>query len=119
LPWHQVSARSITLRVGGVDHQRHLDQAHQLGEERFDVRDLVAVGVLQADVDDLRAAAHLGAADLGGGLVVAASDELLELARAEHVGALADEERPVVGGELDGLDAGDERALVMRDRARP
>jgi hypothetical protein len=47
-------------------------------EERLDVGDLVAVGILQADVDHLRAAAHLRAADLGGGLEVALGDQRLK-----------------------------------------
>ena len=58
--------------VGRVDHQRRLDQADEAVEERLDVADLVAVGVLEADVEDLAAGLDLGAADLGGGLVLAA-----------------------------------------------
>ena len=36
---------------------------------------LVAVGILQADVEDVRAAAHLHAADFGGFLELAVADQ--------------------------------------------
>jgi hypothetical protein len=104
--------------VGRVDHQRHLDHPGEAVEEGLDVGRLVAVGVLQADVDHLRAAADLRPADLGGALPVAGGDQLLEGAAAEHVGALADEQRPVVVGQLDRLEAGDQRAVVVRQGPR-
>ena len=64
LPWQYVSARSIDDRIGRVDHDRHADLLDQQLVEAVDVVQLVAVGVLQVDVDDLRAALHLLPRDL-------------------------------------------------------
>ena len=62
-----ISERQLDgLRIGGVDHDRRLDLADQLLVERRDVRHLVAIGALQADVDDVRAVLHLPARDLAG-----------------------------------------------------
>jgi hypothetical protein len=51
-------------RVGRVEHERDLDLSASPLEERDHVHELVAIGVREADVEDLRAAAHLPAADL-------------------------------------------------------
>ena len=104
--------------VGRVDHERRLDQADEPVEKAFHVADLVAVRILKADVEDLAAGLDLSPAHLGRGLVLAGLDELLELAAAEHVGALAHEDGPLGLGELDGFEAGDEAAAVVRDRPR-
>src|SRR5207244_5547964 len=66
----------------------------------------------QAHVEDVRAAADLGAPDLRGALQLALADQLLELAAADDIGALADEERPLVlfeGLEIDARDAPEAR----------
>ena len=94
------------LRVGGVDHDRRFDLADQLLVERRDVLDLVAVGALQADVDDVRAVLHLPARDLGGLFPLLLGDQVLEQPRADHVGALADDQRPVALVGLHQFDAG-------------
>ena len=53
------------LGVGGIDHQRQLDQPDQLLEKGLHVGDLVAVGILHTDVEYLRRGARLSATDLG------------------------------------------------------
>ena len=59
--------------------------------------DLVAVRVLEADVEDLRAAPCTWARPTSAAASYCpALDQLLELAAAEDVGALADEHRPLV-----------------------
>ena len=83
------------FRIGGVDHDGRFDLADELGVEGRDVVDLVAVGALQADVDDVRAVAHLAARDVGGLFPFLGGDEIFEEARADHVGALADEKRTI------------------------
>ena len=70
LPWQYVSDALDRDRVGRVDHDRHADLLDQLLVEAVDVVQLVAVGVLQVDVDDLRAALHLPARDLARLLVL-------------------------------------------------
>ena len=86
-------------------------------EELGHVLDLVAVGILQADVDDVGAAPHLRAADFRRLLEFALRDQPLELAAAQHVGALADDHR--AGGVVDNqrFDPGDHRA--QRGRGNP
>ena len=79
--------------IGRVDHQGNFDLLHLDLEEARQVVDFVAVRILKVDVDDLRAAAHLRAADLGCFLEFALRDQPLEFAAAEHVGALADDHR--------------------------
>ena len=80
---------------------------------------LVDLGVLQADVDDLSALAHLGAAHLGGAIEVVVRDEAFEGSAAEHVGALPDKQGAVLFVELDGLQAGDECSAMGWDWAWP
>ena len=79
---------------------------------------LVALRVLQADVDDLRPGLDLRPPHLGGGLETALGDELLEGPRAEDVGALADELRAVVLGQLHRLETGDQAAVMVRQPPR-
>ena len=57
--------------IGRVDHQRHFDFLDFDFEKAGDVGHLVAIGILQAYVEDVRAAAHLRAADFGGFLELA------------------------------------------------
>ncbi len=105
------------LGIGGVNHDRRLDLADQLLVKRRDVGDLVAVGALQADVGDLRAVADLAAGDLAGLLPLLGRDQVLEGARADDVGALADQQRPVGGLRLHRIDAGVKGAGAGRRRA--
>ena len=60
--------------IGGIDHQRHFDFLDQLREELGQIFGFVAVGVLEADVHDLRAAPHLQASDFGSFLEFALAD---------------------------------------------
>ncbi len=106
-------------RVGRVDHERRLHLADELGQEGVHVGELVAIGIGEADVHDPGAALHLAAADLARLLPLPRGDELLELARADHVRALADEDGPVVIAHLEEVDPGDERAPVLGRDARP
>ncbi len=84
--------------VGGVDHQGHAGGAPQRGDERGHAGVLVGLRVGEADVEHVGAAAHLAAADLRRLGEAPLADELLELARAEDVGALADEQRRAAPG---------------------
>ena len=93
------------LRIGGVDHDRRLDRAADPVIELVHRGLLVALGGLQADIDDLRAALHLAAGDLGRFVPLAGVHELPKLLRANDVGALADQQRPVVLVGLDQVDA--------------
>ncbi len=102
------------LGVGGVDHHRRFDLADQLVVERRDVLDLVAIGALQADVDDVRAVLHLPARDLAGLFPLLLGDHVLEQPRADDVGALADDQRAVA---LLGLHQFDARIVGAMRRA--
>ncbi len=92
--------------VGRVDHDRRLGRANQALVEDRHVGDLVALGRLQADVDDLRPAADLAAGDLGRLVPALFRHQATELRRADHVGALADQQRAGLVGRLDQIDTG-------------
>ena len=93
--------------VGGVDHQRHLHQLDRDLQEVLHVADLIGVGVAEADIDEVGARLDLGPGDLGGLLPLLVHDQPLELAAADDVGALADDQRPARLLALDVLDAAD------------
>ena len=93
LPWHHLSAALDRAGIGGIDHHRRFDLGHQHPVEGIDVLQLFAFGGLQADVDDVRAVLHLPARDFGGFLPFLFGDHVLEEARADHVGAFADDQR--------------------------
>ncbi len=73
----------------------------------------VAIGILHADVEDVRAAPHLQASDLGGFLDLAGRDQPLEFAAAEHVGPLADDHRARALVDSQRLDSRNHRALEI------
>ena len=108
LPWHQASALLDRLGIGGIDHHRRFDLRHQLRVERIDVLELFAIGRLQAHVDDVRAVLHLPARDLARLFPLLLGDHVLEQTRADHVGALADDQRTV---GIFGLDQFDSRII--------
>ena len=83
-----------------------LTSADQLLVERLDILHLVAIGGLQADVDDVRAVLHLLARDLRRLFPFLFGDQVLEGARADDVGALADDQRAIAVFRLHQLDAG-------------
>ena len=73
--------------------------------EAIYVIELFAVGVLQIHIEDLRAAFDLLAGDLGGFFVFLFGDQAFEFARADFVGALADDQRALVVAGFDKIDA--------------
>ncbi len=77
-------------RIGGIDHDGDFNFADELVVERWDVGHFVAVGALETNVDDVRAAFHLAPRDLGGFFPKFRGYKIFELARANYVGALAD-----------------------------
>ena len=91
------------VRVGRVDHQRDFDLTHHLVQKRGHVGQLVAVRVGQTHVHDVGAAAHLPAADFRGVLERAFGDQPLEPPRADHVRALADQQRAFVVVDHEGF----------------
>ena len=78
-----------------------------MGHEAVHVAELVAVGVGQADVHHLRPALDLGPADFGRLLELVRDDQVLELPRADDIGPLAHEQRSIVVGRIERLDAAD------------
>ena len=102
-------------RIGGVDHHRRLDLSNQLLVERRRIAQFVALGALEAHIHNLRAVAHLAPRNLAGLFPLFFRDKILEQARADYVGALADDQRPVT---LLGLDhPGDGRDMLVRGSA--
>ncbi len=91
-------------RIGGVDHDGDLDLADQLFVEGRDIPQFLPLGALQADVHDVGAVLDLATRDLGGFLPLFGADQLLEEPRADHVGALADQQRAGAFLSLDHLD---------------
>src|SRR5258707_7873630 len=100
--------------IGGIDHHRRFYFADQLFVERRDVLFLVALGALQADVDNVRATTYLAAGNFAGFFPLFFGDEIFKEARADDVGALAHEQgaRAVLG--FDGLAAGIDGAVLLR-----
>src|SRR5208282_2282609 len=105
------------LRVGGIDHDRGFDLADQLVVERRDILDLIAVRALQADIDNMRAAFHLPARNLGGLFPLFGADEILKCTRSDYVRALTDDQRPRALFGFDNVDAGIHRAMIRFGRA--
>src|ERR1019366_1093581 len=104
--------------IGRIYHQRHFDFFDFDFEKACDIRHLVAIGILQAYIEDVRAAAHLHTSHFGSFLELAVGDEPLELAAAEHVGPLADDHRPCVVVDDESLDSGNHRAPDGRALSR-
>src|SRR5208283_3680817 len=87
--------------------------------KRLHVAAFVAIGILQTDIENMRAAPYLKASDLGRFFDLALGDKPLELAAAEHVGALADHDRPRAVVDYQRLDTRDHAAFDVRDLAPP
>src|SRR5246127_365296 len=100
-------------RVRGIDHERSLDFADELIVERRNVLHLVAIGALQADVNHVGATFYLTASDFCGFLPLFGGDQILERARADHVGALADNERARAFFGFDHFDTGIDGAMFL------
>ena len=93
-PGYVSSAALQRVGLERVDHQRRLD-AHreQLVDDRHLLGLVAALGERDADVEHVRAGLDLLARDLEHAVVVVGEQELLDLARALRVHALADEQR--------------------------
>src|SRR6266481_389127 len=100
--------------VSGVNHHRGFYFADEFFVERRDVFFLVALGALQADVDNMSAAADLATGDFAGFFPLFFGDEIFEEARADDVGALADEQRARAVFGFDSFDAGIDGAVPLR-----
>src|SRR6266478_6088812 len=100
--------------VGGVDHYRRFYFADELFVKRGNVFLFVALGALQANVYDVRAAADLAAGDFAGFFPLFFGDEVFEEARADHVSALADEQRARAVFSFDGFDTGIDGTVLFR-----
>src|SRR5258708_16042504 len=79
--------------VGGIDHHRSFYFADEFFVERRNVLLLVALGALQADVDDVRATTYLAAGNFAGFFPLFFGDEIFEEAGGARVGALAPQQR--------------------------
>jgi hypothetical protein len=104
LPWQYVSASSTRVRIGGVDHHRRLDLADQLFVER-------RMSFISSRSVDCRQTSTTCAPffTCQRAISVASSHfsprPVLEQARADHVGALADDQRTVLVVGFDQFDA--------------
>ena len=101
-------------RIGGINHQRRFYLANQLFIERWDVFFLVAFRALQAYINNLRASAHLPPRNLAGFFPFFFRHQVLEQARADYVGAFADQQRPRAVLRFNCLDAGINCAVRLR-----
>ena len=93
------------LVIRCVDHERHFDLVNHFLVKPVDVAQLVAVGILEIDVDDVRAALDLRARNLSRFLEFLVRNQPLKSARANFVGAFANDQRAVVVRCLNEFDA--------------
>ena len=104
------------LRLGRVDlDRRGLRERHALRDAAHLLGLVVALDERDAEVEHVRAALDLVLGDLGEAVVVVGEQQLLGLARALRVHALADHRRARL---LDERRRGDHRADVRRARRR-
>ena len=97
------SVESIWIGAGWVSDTRFTTSRHLLGL-------VLALGERHADVEHVRAAGHLVLGDLEDAVVVVGQQQLLGLARALRVHALADERGPrLLHQRRGGHHRGDER----------
>ena len=100
--------------LGGVDHDRHAGLRAEAAGHLGHVGHAVGAGVVDADVDQVRALLHLVAGHGDAGVPVAVEHRLAERLGAVGVGALADDEEGRVLAERNrGVDGG-RRGLVHR-----
>ena len=100
-------------RIGGVDHGRGLDHSNHLFVETIDVIKLLAIGVLEIDVADLRTPLNLLPGDLGCLFVFLFGDQALEFTRADFVGSLANDQRALVIARFDKVDSRKQTAMMF------
>ncbi len=118
LALHQLEGGFHHGGILGVDHEGGL---HGLGcprKEFHHVGLLVAVGIGQAHVDDVRARAALFAGDFGGFLEFAIVDQVLEGTRSDRVGALSHDVGPARFLHLEDVDSCHPAAPILGQRAR-
>ncbi len=84
--------RARDRRLGRVDHDRHRRLRGQAAHQLVHVGDAVGAGVVDADVQDVRALFDLVAADGHAGVPVAREHGVAELLGPVGVGALADQQ---------------------------
>ena len=101
-------------RIRRVHHDRNFHLADQLLVKGWNVVLLVALRALQADVHDLRAAAHLPPRDLARFLPFFFGHKLLEQPRPDYVRSLAHQQRSRAFLGLDHLDAGIHGSVLRR-----
>ena len=106
------------LLVRRVEHQRHAHLLDEHLEEAAQVGHFVAVGLLGGDVHQVRPPLDLRPRDLRCLVPLLQGDQVAELLRSEHVGALADDDRPDVVADLQRIHAGECAPETRRDRAR-
>ena len=109
------------LRLGGVDLERRgLGQRHALGHLPHLLVLVLALGERHAEVEHVRAALHLVLGHGHEAVVVVGQQQLLGLARALRVHALADQRGPRLLHERGGGDhRGHERLARLRAAGRP
>src|SRR5262249_35209340 len=68
-----------------------------------------SIGIGKTDIDDMRAAFNLGAADFGCLVELPLADQLLEFFAADDVRTFADDHRTQLVGHLEVIDSGNKR----------
>ena len=106
LPWHQLSARSSATGSVVSTITGTLIFRHECRVERIDVDGFVAVGRLEADVDNLRTVLDLPSGDFTGLVPLLLGDRLREQPRTGGVGPLADNQRAIALFRFHELDTG-------------
>ena len=112
----QLERRLEHAELGRIEHERAVDRA-RAGRHLAHVGDLVAPDVGGADVERVRAFAHLGPADRHAGVPVRGRLALAKRLGAVGVAALADRQiRVLLAQRHRGIERGD--LSLSRDRAR-
>ncbi len=99
LALHALQARFDHRPFGGIDHDGHAGDIRFARDEAQEFRHGrrgIEHALVHVHVDHLRAVGHLLPRDVDGRGIVARLDELAELGRARHVGALADVDEQTV-----------------------
>ena len=103
------------VELGGVNHQRDLSNIGVGGEEVDEAGhggDTVDETIIHVDVNDHRALLDLLAGNGKGGLVLTLTDEAAELSRTRNVATLTNVGEDNLGGEAEGLEAGEGEHVV-------
>ena len=84
------------LPLRGIKHQRRVDAADDPLHDLFHVRDVVASGVIDVDVEDVRSTATLVASKRDDGIPVLGFEQLAELLASGGVHALTDDQKGIL-----------------------